>query len=529
MPGRVVVQWDKDDCADLGIVKVDLLGLGMMAVLEEAVPLIQRHEGVTIDYAQLPADDPKVYRMLRAADTVGVFQVESRAQMATLPRMKPDALLRPGRRGRDHPARADRRQDGQPVPGAPQRAARRCSYPHPSLEPILKRTLGVPLFQEQLLRMAMDGGRLHGRPGRGAAPRDGVQALAGAHERHREGLRAGMAQQRHLRATAQEEIVRGHQVVRALRVSRIARGVVRAARVRVGLPEGASPAAFTCALLNNWPMGFYHPATLVSDAVRHGVERAAHRCRRGRAGGATSRTAGARCGSACATSRGCARRRAGASRRRGRRRRSRRWPTSRRARRRTSASWRRWPRSARSRRWAGRGGRRCGRSTRIGRSGRAVRARRSTRRRRRGSPLPEMTAAEETEADFGGAASRPVRTRSSFVRAAPGARGVVPAAELPRVPDGRRVRIAGVGDRPPAPRHRQGLRVHHASRTRPASPTPSSRPSASPRTSARSSGTARWSSRACCRTWRASCRSARTGSTRWRATPAAFDISHDFH
>src|SRR5204862_3483293 len=105
MPGRVVVQWDKDDCADLGIVKVDLLGLGMMAVLEEAVPLIRRHEGVTIDYAKLPPDDPKVYGMLRAADTVGVFQVESRAQMATLPRMKPThfydlvvevAIIRPG-------------------------------------------------------------------------------------------------------------------------------------------------------------------------------------------------------------------------------------------------------------------------------------------------------------------------------------------------------------------------------------------------------------------------------------------------
>src|SRR4029450_12618697 len=105
MPGRVVVQWDKDDCGDLGIVKVDLLGLGMMAVLEEAVPLVQRHEGVTIAYARLPPDDPKVYAMLRAADTVGVFQVESRAQMATLPRMKPThfydlvvevAIIRPG-------------------------------------------------------------------------------------------------------------------------------------------------------------------------------------------------------------------------------------------------------------------------------------------------------------------------------------------------------------------------------------------------------------------------------------------------
>ena len=105
MPGRVVVQWDKDDCADMGLVKVDLLGLGMMAVLADAVPLVARHENVAIDYAQLPPDDPKVYAMLRAADTVGVFQVESRAQMATLPRMKPErfydlvvevAIIRPG-------------------------------------------------------------------------------------------------------------------------------------------------------------------------------------------------------------------------------------------------------------------------------------------------------------------------------------------------------------------------------------------------------------------------------------------------
>ena len=105
MPGRVIVQWDKDDCADLGLVKVDLLGLGMMAVLEDAIPLIQRHQGVAVDYAHLPKDDPKVYDMLCAADTVGVFQVESRAQMATLPRMKPRefydlvvevAIIRPG-------------------------------------------------------------------------------------------------------------------------------------------------------------------------------------------------------------------------------------------------------------------------------------------------------------------------------------------------------------------------------------------------------------------------------------------------
>ena len=128
MPGRVVVQWDKDDCADLGIVKVDLLGLGMLAVLEDAVPLIRDHEGIDIDYAHLPARrSRRSTRMLRAADTVGVFQVESRAQMATLPRMQPErfydlvvevAIIRPG---------PDRRQDGEPVPAAPATAASRCA------------------------------------------------------------------------------------------------------------------------------------------------------------------------------------------------------------------------------------------------------------------------------------------------------------------------------------------------------------------------------------------------------------------
>src|SRR5207302_10135090 len=105
MPGRAVVQWDKDDCADLGIIKIDLLGLGMMAVLEQSIPLIRAHEGMEVDLAQLPPDDPGVYRLLQTADTVGVFQVESRAQMATLPRMKPErfydimvevAIIRPG-------------------------------------------------------------------------------------------------------------------------------------------------------------------------------------------------------------------------------------------------------------------------------------------------------------------------------------------------------------------------------------------------------------------------------------------------
>ncbi len=153
MPGRVVIQWDKDDCADLGIIKIDLLGLGMMAVLQEAIELV-RETGGEVDLAHLPPDDPSVYRMLQQADTIGVFQVESRAQMATLPRVRPErfydlvvqvAIIRPGPIVGDmvHPY-VRRRRGREPV-----------SYPHPSLEPILKRTLGVPLFQEQLLKMAM--------------------------------------------------------------------------------------------------------------------------------------------------------------------------------------------------------------------------------------------------------------------------------------------------------------------------------------------------------------------------------------
>ena len=171
MPGRVVVQWDKDDCADMGIVKVDLLGLGMMAVIQDALTLVNGEGGDggdergrrtasspprarILDLAHLPPDDPVVYRMLQEADTIGVFQVESRAQMATLPRLKPTtfydlvvevAIIRPGPIVGQmvHPY-LNRRAGREPV-----------RYPHPSLEPILSRTLGVPLFQEQLLRIAM--------------------------------------------------------------------------------------------------------------------------------------------------------------------------------------------------------------------------------------------------------------------------------------------------------------------------------------------------------------------------------------
>ncbi|HTO13781.1 MAG TPA: DNA polymerase III subunit alpha [Candidatus Binatia bacterium] len=153
MPGRVVIQWDKDDCAALGIVKVDLLGLRMMSVLQDSIRMVGE-QGGHVDLAHLPPDDPEVYAQLQQADTIGVFQVESRAQMATLPRIHPErfydlvvqvAIIRPGPIVGDmvHPY-IRRRRGREPV-----------SYPHPSLEPILARTLGVPLFQEQLLRMAM--------------------------------------------------------------------------------------------------------------------------------------------------------------------------------------------------------------------------------------------------------------------------------------------------------------------------------------------------------------------------------------
>ncbi|MBI4271333.1 MAG: hypothetical protein HY615_13445, partial [Candidatus Rokubacteria bacterium] len=153
MPGRTVIQWDKDDCAGLGIIKVDLLGLGMMSVLQDTLAFV-RETGAEVDLARLPPDDPAVYRSLQEADTIGVFQVESRAQMATLPRVRPErfydlvvqvAIIRPGPIVGDmvHPY-IRRRRGREPV-----------TYPHPCLEPILRRTLGVPLFQEQLLRMAM--------------------------------------------------------------------------------------------------------------------------------------------------------------------------------------------------------------------------------------------------------------------------------------------------------------------------------------------------------------------------------------
>jgi error-prone DNA polymerase len=270
MPGRVVIQWDKDDCADLGIIKVDLLGLGMLAALEEMVPTIRTREGVHVDLAHLPPDDPKVYRMLQEADTAGVFQVESRAQMATLPRNRPTkfydlviqvGIIRPGPiAGNLANPYFERRNGRQPV-----------TYPHPSLEPVLARTLGVPIFQEQLLRIAMVAAGFTGGEAeelrRAMGSKRSVERMHALVDR----LRRGMTE-RGITGTAQEQIVQGI-------TSFALYGFPESHAASFALIAYASaylkahhPTAFYLGILNAWPMGFYHPATLVKDAQRHGVE-----------------------------------------------------------------------------------------------------------------------------------------------------------------------------------------------------------------------------------------------------------------
>ncbi len=269
MPGRVIVQWDKDDCADMGIIKIDLLGLGMMRALEEAVRLCPQHDGVKFDIAALPEDDRSTYEMIQRADTVGLFQIESRAQMAVLPKMKPScfydlvvqiALIRPGPITGDlmHPY-LRRRAETEDI-----------TYPHPSLEPILERTLGVPLFQEQLLRISM--------------------VAAGFSGGEAEELRRAMTHKRSeaRMASLREQIVRGmeHRGITGKAAEEILRVILSFAAY--GFPESHAisfailayasaylrvhhPAVFYTSLCNAQPMGFYHPSSLVQDAKRHGV------------------------------------------------------------------------------------------------------------------------------------------------------------------------------------------------------------------------------------------------------------------
>ncbi len=270
MENRSVLQWDKDDCAAIGLVKFDLLGLGMLSALHYAIDLVAEHKGIEVDLARLDLSEPAVYEMLARADSVGVFQVESRAQMATLPRLRPRifydlvvevALIRPGpiQGGSVHPY--IRRRNGiDPV-----------VYDHPSMEPALRKTLGVPLFQEQLMQLAVD------CAGFSAAEADQLRRAMGS-KRSTERMRRlrgrfydGM---RALHGATDEVIDRTYEKLEAF--------------ANFGFPESHAlsfaslvfysswfklhhPAAFCAALLRAQPMGFYSPQSLVADARRHGV------------------------------------------------------------------------------------------------------------------------------------------------------------------------------------------------------------------------------------------------------------------
>ena len=290
MPGRTVVQWDKEDCADMGIVKVDLLGLGMMAVLADTVRLVSEHYGEEVDLARLPADDPTVYGVLRRADTVGWFQVESRAQMSCLPRTGPRkfydlvvqvAIVRPGPIVGEMASPYIRRRQGKEKP----------EPLHPWLEPVLARTLGVPLFQEQLMRMAMviagfTGGEAE-QLRRACGAKRSREAMGAVEEKLRRGMTAkgvdGGAQDRVVKAItsfAMYGFPESHAASFALLA--YASGYLKCRYL----------AAYCAAMLNNQPMGFYGPAVLVKDAQRHGlrflpvdVQRSGWECVPERAGG----------------------------------------------------------------------------------------------------------------------------------------------------------------------------------------------------------------------------------------------------
>jgi error-prone DNA polymerase len=269
MPERTVIQWDKLDVEDLGLFKVDLLGLGGLTQLDLCFKLLRQHRGLELSMATIPADDKPTFDMICKSDTIGVFQIESRAQMAMLPRLKPRnfydlvieiSIVRPGpiTGGMVHPY-LRRRQKKEPI-----------DYPHPTLEPVLKKTLGVPLFQEQVMRLAMIAADY--TPGEADQLRRDMAAWhrTGRMERHRERLIARMQ-------------AKGIAVEFAERVFEQIRGFGE-----YGFPESHAAsfaliayatawlkchyhAEYTCALLNAQPMGFYMPATIVGDAKRHRV------------------------------------------------------------------------------------------------------------------------------------------------------------------------------------------------------------------------------------------------------------------
>ncbi len=268
MPGRVVAQWDKDDCEEMGIIKVDLLGLGMMSVLQDCIELTQQR-GHPVDLAQLPHDDPETYRLMQAADTIGVFQIESRAQMATLPRMKPAtfydvvievAIIRPGPiQGRlMHPYLA-RRSGKEEV-----------SYYHPDLVPVLERTLGVPLFQEQMLKIAMVMADFSGSE---------AEELRRALSFHRSQEKMQKVEVK-LRAALERKQVDPKKIEEIIKaISSFALyGFPESHAISFALLAYASAwlkvhraPEFYASLLNNQPMGFYSSATIIKDGNRRGL------------------------------------------------------------------------------------------------------------------------------------------------------------------------------------------------------------------------------------------------------------------
>jgi error-prone DNA polymerase len=273
MPGRVVAQWDKDDCEDLGIVKVDLLGLGMMSVMQDALELCRQRERPDrpgLDLAHIPKDDEKTFEIMQHADTIGVFQIESRAQMATLPRMKPKcfydvvievAIIRPGPIQGDmvHPY-LNRRAGKEPV-----------TYFDERLKPVLERTLGVPLFQEQMLKIAMI-----------MADFSGNEA-----EELRRALSFHRSEERMNKVSVKLRTAMERKSVAPDKIDKIIQSISSFALY--GFPESHAISfailaygsaylkvhrapEFYASLLDNQPMGFYTPATIVKDAQRHGVK-----------------------------------------------------------------------------------------------------------------------------------------------------------------------------------------------------------------------------------------------------------------
>ncbi len=270
MPNRTVLQWDKDDCAAIGLVKFDLLGLGMLSALHYCFDLIDEWHGVRHDLDSIPKEQDCVYEMLGRADSVGVFQVESRAQMATLPRLRPQnfydlaievALIRPGpiQGNSVHPY--IRRRDGREA----------ITYPHPKLEPALERTLGIPLFQEQLMQLAVAAADFT------PAEADQLRRAMGS---KRSNDRIGALQARLYEGMARNGITGEvaddiYEKIKAF----ASFGFAESHAISFALLVYASswlklhyPAAFCAALLNAQPMGFYSPQSLVHDAKRHGVE-----------------------------------------------------------------------------------------------------------------------------------------------------------------------------------------------------------------------------------------------------------------